>query len=304
MLVQKVLIPLDGSPLAERITVHAGRLLHAKSASALLLRVVRSAFEAEPAWKELEGLRDRLQASGVDASARVVVGEPAQRIIEIVREVDATLIALSTHGRSGVARVLRGSVAAEVLRRSPVPVLLANPFSLREAENLPIRRILVPLDGSARSAAILPAVSELARLHGSEVVLMNVVDLSWAHYPTAARPHELALAKDYLARELDRLDVRARPLIVEGKAAEEILAAVAREQIDLVALTTHGRSGTARWYFGSVAESVSRACPCPLLVARSTDAAAPREPDASGASVEAEASAEIHAHGPGTATAL
>lgn len=178
----------------------------------------------------------------------------------------ASLIALSTHGRSGVARLARGSVAEEVLRNSPVPVLVANPFALKENEELPIRTILVPLDGSKRSAEILAMAEEVARLHGAELVLLHVTDLSWCHYPDVARPHELAMARGFLARDLERLNVRARSIVVEGSAPEKIIEAIASEKADLVALATHGRSGLARWYFGSVAEAVLRRAACPLLV--------------------------------------
>jgi nucleotide-binding universal stress UspA family protein len=268
MLTSKILVPLDGSELAESITVHAQRLLHAKGASVALLRVVDSVDELASASRELEVVRARFAERGVPATARVVVGDPARRIVEIAEETGATLIALSTHARSGVARLARGSVAEEVLRSALVPVLVASPLSLGAREELPIRRILVPLDGSQRAAAVLPEASELARLHGAELVLLHAVDLSWCHYPEVARPHMLAEAKAYLARELERLDVRARGVIEEGDPATRILEAVAKEGADIIALAAHGRTGLARLAYGSVAEAVVRRSTCPLLVAR------------------------------------
>lgn len=268
MLLKKILVPLDGSELAARILVHARRLLHAPGSMVTLLRVIPKVEDLETTSLVLEEVRERLSADGVPATARVVVGDPAMRIAQIAEESDASLIALSTHGRSGVARVLRGSVAEETLRIAPVPVLLANPFALGETEELPIRKVLVALDGSKRSAKALPFATEIAKIYGAELVLLHVVDLSWCHYPEVARPHEHALGRDYLARELERLDVRARTSLVEGSAPGKIIEAVETERADLLVLASHSRSGVARWYYGSVAESVIRKVHSPILVVR------------------------------------
>ncbi len=278
MLLNKILVPLDGSELAARTLVHACRLLHAPGSMVTLLRVVPRVEELEAAALVLEELRERLAADGIPATSRVAVGEPAKRIAQIAEESGASLIALSTHGASGVMRALRGSVAEEVLSIAPTPVLLANPFALRETEELPIRKIVVALDGSRRSARALPIAAEIARLYGAELVLLHVVDLSWCHYPEVARPHEIVQAEECLARELEHLDVRARSRVVEGPAAEKILEAVETEQADLLALASHGRSGVARWYYGSVAEPVVRKASCPILVVRSAAEAPVRPP--------------------------
>jgi len=271
MLQRKILVPLDGSELAERILVHARRLLHAPGTMVTLLRVIPRVEELESTALVLEEVRERLVEGGVAATARVVVGEPAVKIAQVAEESGASLVALSTHGRSGVARLVRGSVAEEVLRLSPVPVLLANPFSLRETEELPIRKILVALDDSKRSAKVVPLAVELGRLYGAELVLFHSIDLSWAHYPEVARPLARARAEEFLARELERVDARARSLIVEGPAAEKILEAVESEKADLLAIASHGRSGIARLSYGSVAESVVRKARCPILVVRAPD---------------------------------
>jgi nucleotide-binding universal stress UspA family protein len=269
VLLKKILVPLDGSELAARILVHARRLLHAPGSTVTLLRVVPRVEDVETAALVLEEARERLTARGIPATARVVMGEPARKIAQIAEESGASLIALSTHGASGIMRALRGSVAEELLTIAPVPVLLANPFALRENEELPIRKIVIGLDGSKRSARALPIATEIARLYGAELVLLHVVDLSWCHYPEVARPHELAQAEQYLARELEHLDVRARSCIVEGTASEKILEVVEAEKADLLMLASHGRSGVARWYYGSVAELIIRQARCPILVVRS-----------------------------------
>lgn len=271
MLTKKILVPLDGSELAERVLVHARRFLHAPGARVTLLRVVPQADELESAALVLEEARERLEASGACATARVVVGEPGARIAQVAGESGASLVVLSTHGRSGVARAVLGSVAEEVLRLSPVPVLIANPLALGTREELPIRKVLVAMDGSTPALALAPAV-EIARLHGAELVILHSVDVSWSHYPPpVARPRERAFAEAFTARELERLDVRARSLIVEGPPADRILAAVESEKADLLAITSHGRSGVARWYHGSTADSVIRGCRCPVLVVRTAE---------------------------------
>lgn len=269
MLAKKILVPLDGSELAERITLETARLAREEGASLLLVRVVATPGELAAAGRDLEAFRACLAGKGVTASARVVQGDPVTAICSLAGETGASLVALATHGREGVERLARGSVAEEVLRRSPVPVLVANPFALAAAGERTVRKILVPLDGSTTAASVLPAACELARIHSAELVLFRAVDLSWSHYPEIARPHVLAEAQAYLAREKAALPVPAITRVVEDDPAEGILAAVAREGADLVAIASHGRTGLARLYYGSVAEATLRRCSVPLLVVRS-----------------------------------
>lgn len=229
MLLSKVLVPLDGSEQAERVLARSGPLFRS-SGTVALLRVVSTIEDVAAAATALDGIRDRLIGAGFAATARVIVGDPAGKIVQVAEETEASLIVLSTHGRSGVERVLKGSVAEQVIRTSPVPVLVA-PLAAAEAE-LAIRKVLVPIDGTEESLGVLPAARAMAELQGASLVLLQPVD---------------------------------RPV------PEKILKSIEEHRPDIVALTTHGRAGPKRWYLGSVAESVIRRAPCPVLVVRSPE---------------------------------
>jgi nucleotide-binding universal stress UspA family protein len=124
------------------------------------------------------------------------------------------------------------------------------------------RQVLVPLDGSARAAAVLPWAVLLARLTAAEVVLLRVVPLGQARAAEEARATMAAVAAEVLAGE-----VPIRPEVVGGQPAERILAAA--RAADLIAMATHGRTGFGRWLLGSVADAVVRGTDRPVLLVTS-----------------------------------
>lgn len=296
-MLKRILVPLDGSPLADRILTQVRRLLLRKDAEVVLLGVVDPGApdpildlpeRLRRARDHLEGVRDGLVDQGAVVTVEAVAGDPARTIVERARRMDAELVAMSTHGRSGLSRLLRGSVAEAVVRASASPVLLANPRALDAAAEPRLGRILVPLDGSEVSLGILPAVEALARLHEAEVLLLRVewqvpIDI----YPgtVALRPPgEVAALLEPHRRRLEERGLRARSLVTYGPEAAEILDAAERERVDLIAMSTHGRSGVSRWLLGSVAEAVLRHCARPLLLVRrvapAPEPAAPASPAA------------------------
>ncbi len=278
----KILVPLDGSELADRVIVQVRRLLHARDAEVILLGVVEEDAVGRTyapghnaltvARKHLEKVRDDLVAQGARAHVRLEVGDPASKIIERARDDDVSLVAMSTHGRSGVSRLVRGSVAERVMRGSGAPVLVANPQSLEPNRDARFGRILVPVDGSERAAEVLPLVQELARIYGSTIILVNVLEIVVTPdpvilvSPTRTRDEGEALLAEYRKRIDPAIPVETR--IALGTPAVAILDAVSETKADLVAMASHGRTGVSRWVYGSVAESVVRQCACPLLVVR------------------------------------
>lgn len=135
------------------------------------------------------------------------------------------------------------------------------------------KKILVPLDGSALAEAVMPEVTELATSQGAEVVLLRV---ALAHTPPGADQIEAQVyaveeAERYLAEVESRFagrGIKAGSAVRYGRAAEEILDHVETCGADLIAMATHGRSGIRRWVLGSVAETVLRAAPVPVLLLR------------------------------------
>ncbi|MEZ6188446.1 MAG: universal stress protein [Planctomycetota bacterium] len=277
------LIPLDGSDLAREILDPITPLLKRRGQSIVLLRVVRERGTAAEQSDALDLAQARLsqtaallEARGFRVTQRLERGEPAERILEVAREVDAGLVAMATHGRTGASRLMRGSVAERVLREITVPLFVGNPQAMqRKASGEYFERILVPLDGSTLSDQILPAVTVLALAYGSKVTLLRVHPMVYTEVPSPlltgplwdeqAMRESLETQRQRLAEAGVQVEVRA----VYGVEVAEILSAA--DDADLVAMSTHGRSGFSRWWFGSVAESVIRHCPCPLLVRRTLE---------------------------------
>jgi nucleotide-binding universal stress UspA family protein len=298
---ERILVPLDGSPRAELILPQLARLLKREDSEIVLLRAYNAppsdewldrrpilAAQREAAQAYVHEISKRFRSDGVKVHARVVEGPDAETILDVADEEGATLIAMSTHGRSGVARWLMGSVAEKVVRASRVPVLLVRSFRAGKGGDLepvpaaetPFRRILVPTDGSRTAlAAVGPAV-KFAQLYGSEALVLHVripyvppgpvlpgMELGALPIPEPPPPEkDEATAKSAL--RFEQAGLKARRLTVTGDPAAEIIGCAAAEGADLIALATHGRSGLSRWMLGSVTERVLRHAPVPLLIVR------------------------------------
>lgn len=298
---ERILIPLDGSPRAELVLSQVARILQREDAEILLLGVVNVPIsigraDLEPVRKlsleafqaYLHGIAERFRESGAKTHARVAEGLPADVILDVAREEGATLIAMTTHGRAGLARWALGSVAEKVARGAEVPVLLARAFrrvpsgDLEPAapQELPFKRILVPVDGGPTSAAVVTPAEKLAQLYGSEILVLHARPL---YAPAAILPGmEAALplmtppppraeedeATEKAAERFRHAGLRVRRLSVEGDAASMILDVAKSEGVDLIAMGTHGRSGLSRWAMGSVAERVLRHAEVPVLLSR------------------------------------
>jgi nucleotide-binding universal stress UspA family protein len=200
-------------------------------------------------------------------------GDPVTEIVDAAERLGVELIAMSSHGRSGVLRWIRGSVAEMVLREATTPILLISAHTSTDETRPHFRRILLPLAGSERSAAVVPFVIELARGSDAEVLLLRC---SWAgvERPLLAielSPEKLAATLRPWQERLEAAGIRTRVLATHGVAAHQILDAADSEQVDLVALTTHGRRGLMRLVEGSVTEKVLRHCRRPLLVVRAPE---------------------------------
>lgn len=280
---ERILVPLDGSAAAEQILPPLQRLLHGRAAELVLLRVVEAAVLGlaatgarlqEEAESYTRGVAARLAREGAKVRARVAFGGAASSILDAAREERSSLVALATRARDGLSRLGMGSVAEAVIRAAESPVLVVRTSISPVPPSLPIRNVLVPLDGSDHSRRVVPFVSELARPFDARVTLLHV------HEPPG--PHPRWSGAGLFLEDVER-DLRASTLPVEaafreGDPAPEILAACRDRSPDLVVMATHGRSGPARWLLGSVTESVLRSLSIPLLVvpARATaDAALP-----------------------------
>jgi nucleotide-binding universal stress UspA family protein len=179
---------------------------------------------------------------------------------------------MTTHGRGPVSRFFLGSVADELLRRSPVPLLLTRSHE-RAPALIPepvLRNVLIPLDGSALAEQVLGPALDLARLMASRCTLLRVVEAGPPpHGRTEQAVAEAGAYLEHLAgwvRE-PALPVEAR-VVVAPHAAAAIIQEAQAQGSDLIALATHGRGGVRRMLLGSVADKVIRATTTPVLVYR------------------------------------
>jgi nucleotide-binding universal stress UspA family protein len=217
----------------------------------------------------------QLRAIGLDVTCDVQLGVPSEIIVETARRCHAMLIAMATHGASGLRRWALGSVTDKVVQAAATPVLVVR----GSAETQPppkLDRILVPLDGSEFAKQALPLAGELAASANAELVLFQAVS------PTLEIYHGMRLPEDTVAMICDQgrtnlealaADLRSHAIPVEtalvvGNAAEQIVEAAAEQHADLLVMATHGYSGIKRWALGSVADKVLHAARTPLLLIR------------------------------------
>ena len=265
-MVKKILTALDGSKTAESVLPYLETLLTTEDADVTLVQVVPSGFPdlVDSAAAYLQRLAAGLRARGAVVDTAVETGAPAVALAQLAARGGYSLLLMCSRGKSGLKRLLLGSVAEETLRRSTIPVLIVHPLT-KTAGKVRLKRIVVPLDGSARSATILPHVATLARATGARLLFLTTVN------PEAKSDYPVEVVARNLFREQKRLHREGIPTelaIRYGEPVAEILSFSDVQGADLIALSTHGRSGVERALYGSVTESVLRKGPLPLLILR------------------------------------
>jgi nucleotide-binding universal stress UspA family protein len=276
-MIQRILVPTDGSELSERAVPLALALARAQAAELIFTRVVQP-----PSWNEIgaegylagdtyaevvaalneeaksavETLGERARHEGLPVRTAVLDGFPAAQLLDYEAEAHPDLVVMASHGRSGLARFALGSVADRLVREGSAPVLVVRSFSpAGEA----LARALVLLDGSALAEQVLPLVESLAGRPLRSIRLLRVVQSQT----------EFDEASIYLAGIASRL-TQAGLLVDPEVSLDSPLPAIARavESADLVIMATHGRGGLDRLRHGSVAEGVVRQVPVPVLLVR------------------------------------
>lgn len=301
----KILVPLDGSNTAEKVLPYARYLAGKFKVPVELLAVVDIAEIAAHIPSEKACFFDNLIEDAVqhcttylrgiattfansDVRCSVEKGKPEDTIIEKAATDKATLIAMATHGRSGLNRFLLGSVAERVLRGTVNPSLLIRATEMAKSEGeAMLKSIIVPLDGSELAEGVLPLVADMAKKLGLEIELFRAYHMPYNVYAGdegfyAGNYEELiADLRDEAAEYLDKKAVELKGLGVakvtcvtkEGFAADEIISLGQKTSDNLIAMSSHGRSGAKRWVLGSVAETVARHSGDAVLISRPLGAA-------------------------------
>ena len=282
---QQIMVPLDGSELAERALPCAERLGVATGATLHLVHVVELAppltwpfapaylpgsvyddvvaQETQQATAYLDKMRERVAAGGVPVRTEQMVGYAAATLLDYERDAGIDLVVMCSHGRTGLARFALGSVAERLLHHGTAPVLLVRPFG----DPVTLEHAVVPLDGSERAEEALRVVDHLAGCVVHEVTLLRVVG-------AAEEGPEAERYLDEVAQRLAQEHLACSRRVTQGDPAEAIIDVAGTDK--LVVMVTRGRSGLARWALGSVADRVAHGGVAAVLLVRA--GAAPHTP--------------------------
>jgi nucleotide-binding universal stress UspA family protein len=298
--IRSILVPLDGSPFAEQALPWAIAIAQ-KARARLRLALVHQVPYPPPldeasgrlyaqvelmlrkSQREyLRGVAARVKGEhSIQVATAMLDGPPAHALRDYVRDVGVDLVVMTTHGRGGIQRAWLGSVADQLVRSLEIPLLLIRPKE-GAAAAARVEEILVPLDGSRRAEAALPAALSIASLLGARLALVQavppivIVTDPPMPFPRGFDDELMALrrreAQDYLdgiAEQVTGLGVPASgAAVLGGSAFDTIQAAAHAPATGMVALATHGRSGLRRLVLGSVADKLVRAGELPVLVTR------------------------------------
>ena len=297
---EKILVPLDGSSIAQGILPCVKTLARGFRSGIILFHTAEAPVEPQGRQKKyaqetldrirslaeeyLAGVAKELRRERFKVESKVGSGGVASSITDFAEAEKVDLIAMSTHGRAGLARWMLGSAPDRVLRHAEQPVLLVRPTGETPVaqKGYPLRKVIVPLDGSRAAEAVLPYVQELAKTLKLEAVLLQVISAETTVQFAPIGPDTWSIPSDVLQRidvvasgylagvgtELQRQGISVRWDVLRGSAAQRIVEFAKQTPGSLVAMTTHGRSGLRRWVLGSVADQVVRASGEPVLVIR------------------------------------
>ena len=203
-------------------------------------------------------------------------GRPFLEIIQIAKEKNVDLLAIGTHGRAGVDRVILGSVAERIVRKARCPVMV-----VRGRKYVGFKRIIVPIDLSDCSRIALEYASATARAHKSKLTILHVYEESFIEpYINAANSEEEA---DEIIKEIERVNetkfdeflktvdlsgVEYEKLLKKGIPETDIVEIAMEQQANLIVMGTHGRSGIKHILIGSTAEEVVRTVHCDIIIVK------------------------------------
>ncbi len=301
-MLRSILVPVDGSPLAERALPIALDIARRAGGTVTLLRAhvplaivgataegvfTQDMLAADDALRSrassyTQDLAGRLGAEwGVRVDAVAEDGAPAGLITEVADRINASLIVMTTHGAGGFAPGWLGSVADAVIRHSHRPVLALPENDAHAHRAFTPKTVMMPLDGSARADGIIPVARDLALLFGAEIQVVRMVapyvpgDVASALAADRPDPYgidaESAAAKESLDRVvagLTEAGVKAAATVrVELSPVRALLDQIKESDPDCIAVATQGR-GLSRLFVGSVADKLIRAAERPVLVLR------------------------------------
>jgi len=298
--IRHVGVCVDRSPIGDRIVPHGVTLARAFGAKLTILHALEPPHESMKAtptdpldWEvqrtearsQLAAVESEHAASGVPVGIEILEGRPAEEIRDWVSSHGVDLTVLASHGESGWTEWSLASTARKLIEGISGSVLLVPAQSVQEPlkGELTYQRILVLLDGSPRAESALPLASSVARVHGSELLLLHVVSRPERSCPCPLDEEEQELDQRLVDRNARAAEVylegvqkhvagdgvQVRTVVaVDGDVRGEILRRISEDHVDLVVLSGHGSGGRAELPFGSVASFLLEHAIAPLLVVR------------------------------------
>jgi nucleotide-binding universal stress UspA family protein len=296
VVINHILVPLDGSTLAECVLPHVKAIAPVTKARVTLIHVLehpenRSGgppvdplgwhMQKQEAQRYMEEKIEQLQKEGLDASMVILEGKPAEGIIDYAHANAVDLIALSTHGRTGLTGWNVSSVVQKVLLRSYRSILLVRAYGTEVNTDVSYKRLFVASDCSARGEYILPFAISIAQFYKSRIILGTIIEK-----PEVIQRLPLAEEEINLANQLSEINQRSAnqchkqittqfslkgidfesQVRVADHATGALHDLVDEVQADLVMLVAHGETGERRWPYGSITNSLIAHGNVPLMI--------------------------------------
>lgn len=294
-----ILVPLDGSSLAECVLPHVVAIARIFNSKVTFLQVLkrpeRTTGQLRPItplnWqlsraevhKYLEGITKRMLDVDVHAEFECGDGLVSDCIIEFAHNNAIDLLILSSHGYSGLSGWNISSVALKVVARALLPTMIIRAYesATTDLTSLHYKKVLIPLDTSSRAECALPVATSIARSLQSQLTLVHIINRPKIIKRAPLTEEDIKLVEQFLERnqiEASRyftqleaqlssedIDVQVQ-LITHSKPAVALSEVVEKEKPDLVVLNAHGYSGETRWPYGNIVDKFINYCHTPLLI--------------------------------------
>jgi nucleotide-binding universal stress UspA family protein len=285
MVFERLLVPVDFGPASERAADIAVAIADKLGATVELVHSFHVPTIAygegiatyvpyddlrRDAEKALEAERARVAARAPSIQAALVEGDPRDRIADLATERGADLIVMGTHGRRGLSRVVFGSVAERIVRTSPVPVLTVGSGPAANG-GAGFRHVLAPTDFGEPAERGVAAAAALASAFGAKLTIVHACAMPATIYdertwwPTAEILSKAETSLERAVTKTRAIFPTVKSALVRGDPRDGVLEAVRERGADLVVVGTHARRGLSRVFLGSVAESIVRTSPVPVL---------------------------------------
>ncbi len=265
---QRILVPVDGSAFSEEVLAHALGIAQATGTALVLLRVIEGEADRAEAARRLDALAAEVSASGQVLVAR---GDPAEAILGEARRVPDTLVAMTSHGHSGLMEAMLGSVALRIVRQGGDPVMLYRPRgTATEGRRQPvrIRSVVLPLDGTQVSEAMAAQAAGMAQWLGADLTVVEAIaaEVGIAADIPAGDVMESAYVRARAEEYAARYGVPTTWEVLHGEPAGAIARYLDERRDALLAMATHGRRPLEVAMLGSVTAGCLNRCAVPVVV--------------------------------------